>query len=153
MAKGAGNARKKAPPFGLFYGPWLDVFTPKDGGIGSGLEWAVMMVVIGHCEFDGRGRAFGWCDHTSLAEARGVAVKSVGNAAARLCSNGLLKVKEPGHRGKCTRYWIAPNVPWPDAKGGPKGKHEGQAGCDAETLEVSEFDPEEVAQANRKIRK
>ncbi len=101
----------RSGPYGRFYGPWREEWA---GARLSGTQYAVMLAMCQWLRFTKDGRAYASRARREVASEAGVTETAVEQAVRRLKALGFLRVKQSGHRGAPTVYWVMPETPWPE---------------------------------------
>lgn len=97
-------------PYGRFYGPWREEWAAARL---SGTQYAVMLALCQWLRFTGDGRAYASRARREVASEAGASESAVKQAVRRLRRLGFVDVKQTGHRGRPTVYWVMPHHPWP----------------------------------------
>ena len=97
-------------PYGRFYGPWREEWAAARL---SGTQYAVMLALCQWLRFTGDGRAYASRARREVASEAGASESAVKQAVQRLRRLGFVDVKQTGHRGRPTVYWVMPHHPWP----------------------------------------
>lgn len=106
-------AVRKRGPFSMVYGPWLNEWSRANLGR---TQLLVMLKLCERLEFDDYGHAYAWYPRGELASELGLTENAVRVTCQRLKELGMLKVQNPGHKGRATVYMVMPSIPWRDSQ-------------------------------------
>ncbi len=70
----------------------------------------VLVLLLRYQREDAQGRLYGSMPRSEMAEVLGCSESDVRWTVRHLVSVGLLSVKQPGHGGRATEYYIAPEA-------------------------------------------
>lgn len=78
----------------------------------AGMSTSALVMVLLHRfqREDEQGRVYGSFPRSQMAETLGKSERAITKAIERLTEKGLISVKEQGHSGRATVYWLGPSV-------------------------------------------
>lgn len=114
----------------------------------AGISTSALVLILLHRfqREDEQGRVYGSFPRSQMAETLGKSERAITKAIKRLTEKGLISVKEQGHSGRATVYWLGPSV----AQSATQGKGtpaEGHQSEDRHPSRMPKATPEEGHQA------
>lgn len=78
----------------------------------AGMSTSALVMILLHRfqREDEQGRVYGSFQRSQMAETLGKSERAITKAIERLTEKGLISVKEQGHSGRATVYWLTPSV-------------------------------------------
>lgn len=98
----------------------------------AGMSTSALVMVLLHRfqREDEQGRVYGSFPRSQMAETLGKSERAITKAIERLTEKGLISVKEQGHSGRATVYWLGPSIAQSamHGKGTPAEGHQSEDG-------------------------
>lgn len=78
----------------------------------AGMSTSALVMILLHRfqREDEQGRVYGSIPRSQMAETLGKSERAITKAIERLTEKGLISVKEQGHSGRATVYWLGPSA-------------------------------------------